>query len=736
MISKDKVYAKIKKTGNLPTLPKILLRLLEACDNEATPLTEIASIISKDPALSFRALQLVNSSYYGLQSTFTGIEQAVVYLGANSIKNIAVTTAIHQVFEKKRFDTVKKFNINTFWWHSLLSATLAKRLAKKTGFSSLDEAYLSGLLHDIGRLVLISTFPKEHESILLETEDVQNELWAETQLIGITHCEAGSWLIKNWKLNSLMADAIRYHHEPLDDIKEAFPLVKIVYVCNLLSDNTLNYERNYEAGEVLLGLGATDLTEIFEGATEEVVEIAANLDIRVTPPPPPRRRPKKSTEEIEESGDGLEKEVSAQVIAAQASEDDEKAQAALTAKIKSITLLTGFLESLVQAGDVEAIVAAFEHSVSILFDIEKVLFFLPDKDGVLLRGRTSAANNLNQLSHGLTLPVRRSSSLIVKAHLESSMNYLATDDEPENLADQQILSALKSSTVLFVPIIADKKPAGIILLGLPESIKALSPSDCKLVKVIAQQVGLCLYLERMKEKKAEEIEAERMAAVSMTAKKFAHEINNPLGIISNYLMTMKLKLTEENDIKEELGIIDEEIARISAMIDQMDMFSQAAFTLSELTDVNKVIDDIVQLTKASLFDGSGTVVSFHPDDSLPRIMTSRDAIKQIMINLLKNSSEAMEDGGRVEILTRVASAKKRGVPNGIEIVVSDSGPGLPDSIKANLYKPFVTTKEGGHPGLGLSIVYKAVNELGGAITCSSKQGKGTSFVIFFPQEKE
>lgn len=734
MISKDKVYAKIKKTGNLPTLPKILLRLLEACDNEATPLTEIASIISKDPALSFRALQLVNSSYYGLQSTFTGIEQAVVYLGANSIKNIAVTTAIHQVFEKKRFDTVKKFNINNFWWHSLLCATLAKRLAKKTGFSSLDEAYLSGLLHDIGRLVLISTFPKEHESILLDTEDVQNELWAETQLIGITHCEAGSWLIKNWKLNSLMADAIRYHHEPLDDIKEAFPLVKIVYVSNLLGDNSLNYERNCEAGEALLGLGPTDVTEIFEGATEEVVEIAANLDIKVQPPPP-RKRSKKSTEEAITSGDGGEKEVSAAAIAAQEFEDDEKAQALLTAKIKSITLLTGFLESLVQAGDIEAIVAAFEHCVSILFDIEKVLFFLPDKDGVLLSGRTSASNNLCQLSHGLTLPVQRSSSLIVKAHLESSMNYLTTDDEPENLADQQILSALKSSTVLFVPIVADKKPAGTILLGLPESIKALPQSDCKLVKVIAQQVGLCLYLERMKEKKAEEIEAERMAAVSMTAKKFAHEINNPLGIISNYLMTMKLKLTEENDLKEELGIIDEEIARISAMIDQMDMFSQAAFTLSELIDVNNVLDDIVQLTKSSLFEGSGIDISFNPDDSLPRIMTSRDAIKQIMINLLKNASEAMKDGGRVEILTRVAVRKKRGEPNGIEIVVSDSGPGLPDSIKANLFKPFVTTKEGGHSGLGLSIVYKAVNELGGAVSCSSKQGEGTSFVIFFPQEK-
>ena len=95
MISKENVYAKIKKSGNLPTLPEILVKLIEACDNDTTTLSEIASIISTDPVLSLRVLQLVNSSYYSLRSTFTGVEQAVVYLGANSIKNIAITTSIH-----------------------------------------------------------------------------------------------------------------------------------------------------------------------------------------------------------------------------------------------------------------------------------------------------------------------------------------------------------------------------------------------------------------------------------------------------------------------------------------------------------------------------------------------------------------------------------------------------------------------------------------------------------------
>ena len=733
MISKENVYAQIKKSGNLPTLPEILLKLLEACDNEATPLSAIASIISKDPALSFRVLQLVNSSFYGLRRTFTGVEQAVVYLGANSIKNIAVTTCIHQVFERKRFKTIKHFKISTFWWHSLMCATLARRIAKKTHYGNLDEAYLSGLLHDIGRLILVSTFPKEHESFLLDTEDVQNELWAEKQLIGITHCEAGAWLVHNWKLNSLLADAIRYHHEPLEQIQEAFPLVKILYVSNLLEENK-DPERNCEIGDLLLGLDHTDLRSIVDGATEEVLHIAEDLNIKVKPPPSTVGKKPQAAEQAT-GGSEIESRETREEISKPGEHEynDAAGQASLAARIKSIALLSGFLENLVQAGDSEAIIAVFEQSMSILFDIEKVLFFLPDKDGVLLKGRTSEASSLQHLSQGLALPVQRSSSLIIKAYLNCSLMYMTADSKQGNLADEQVLTAFRSTTVLFVPIIVHKDPAGVILLGLPESVRALSSSDCKLIQVIAQQVGLCLFLEDMQARKKQEIEAERMAAVSMTARKFAHEVNNPLGIITNYLATMRLKLSKESDIQEELGIIGEEIHRISSMINQMDMFSQTVSPRFELTDVNTVVEDIVHIIRAPLFASSGTVIRFLPDTGIPKILTSGDALKQVLINLLKNASEAMEDGGSVEVRTSMLlKNEQNSLADAIEIVVEDTGPGLPDSIMKNLYKPFVTTKKNGHSGLGLSIVQKTVNDLGGSISCTSRPSVGTSFSICLP----
>jgi signal transduction histidine kinase/HD-like signal output (HDOD) protein len=740
MISKENVYAKINKSGNLPTLPEILVKLIEVCDNDATTLSEITSIISTDPVLSFRVLQLVNSSYYSLRSIFTGVEQAVVYLGANSIKNIAITTSIHQVFEQKCFKAVKQFNIKTFWWNSLLCATLAKRIAQKVGFRSLDEAYLSGMLHDIGRMILISTFPKEHESFLFETDLVQNELLAEKQLIGVTHCEAGAWLVHDWKLNSLIADAIRYHHEPLEQIKEAFPLVQIVYVSNLLRENNHDHERNCEAAELLLDLDSTDLKNIIEGATEEVLQIAENMNIMVKPPSIVEKKWQKVAHQAGNYKDPIAEAMLDGMPPSSDPDFNEAAgQAALTARIKSIALLSEFLENLVQAGDSETIIAIFEQSMSILVGIEQVLFFLPDKDCVLIKGRTSASNGLQHLSQGLVLPVQQSSSLIVKAYLNSSLTYLTTENKQNNLADEQVLTAFRCTTVLIVPLVADKKPAGVILLGLPESVKTLSESDSKLIQMIVQQVGLFLFLKKMKARKAEEIEAERMAAASMTARKFAHEINNPLGIITNYLTTMSLKFSKDNEIREDLGIIGEEINRISSMVNQMDMFSQAAFTQFELTDVNAVIEDIIHIIKVSLFANSGTDVTFRPDAMLPQIITSRDALKQIIINLLKNASEAMDDGGSVEVRTGIffkdAHGSEGPQADGIEIVVEDTGPGLSESITKSLYKPFSTTKKDGHSGLGLSIVHKIVKDLGGAISCTSKPAEGTRFSIYLPLKK-
>ena len=450
MISKDNTFSLIEKSGNLPTLPAILIKLLAACDAEDTPMADIAALISKDPVLSCKVLQLVNSAYYGFRYSFSSLDQAVVYLGANTIKNLAVTMSVHQVFGRKNFDGLKQFNINVFWYHSLLCATLARRIAQKIGFANIDEAYLAGLLHDIGRLILISTFPAEHETILAKTKDRQNTLWAEKQLLGVTHGETGGWVMQKWRLNSMLADAIRYHHEPPEKIKEAFPLVRIIYTANLLCLKSDTSEQKYADADLLTGLDRSAIAEIVQGAEEEVEEIAFNLEIKVEKPSDSTdsSTPTGSTPQDDSQGTAAASQAGDTSAADTSDKQEEALQQALTARVKSVSLLSSFLENLAHAADTQEIIAACEQAMGMLFAIEKVLFFLPDSDGVLLKGQTSPDNSLHQASQGLTLTVQKSSSLIVKTYHDMSTTSLTVDAPAENLADQQILSIFASDSVL------------------------------------------------------------------------------------------------------------------------------------------------------------------------------------------------------------------------------------------------------------------------------------------------
>ena len=726
MISKDNTFSLIQKTGHLPTLPAILIKLLAACDAEDTPMADIAALISKDPVVSCKVLQLVNSSYYGFRSSFNNIEQAVVYLGANTIKNLAVTMSVHQVFGHESFARLKKFNINVFWYHSLMCATLARRIARKIGFANIDEAYLAGLLHDIGKLILVSTFPVEHETILAETKDRQNTLWAEKQLLGVTHSETGGWLVQKWRLNSMLADAILYHHEPAEKIKEAFPLVRIIYSANLLCRDDAG-EQKYADANLLTGLDSSAIDEIVEGAEEEVEEIADVLELKVQKPQESDVSPTDKSKTA--PGDA---QAGAVPVPDKFYKREENQQQALSARVKNISLLASFLENLAHSADTKEIIAACEQTMGMLFTIEKVLFFLPDNNNVLLTGQTSPVNTLHQASQGLTLTIQQNSSLIVQSYHDMAMNTLTADIPSDNLADRQILTVFQSNTILLVPLVADKNPAGVALLGLPEKGSSLTRADHKLIQVILHQVALCLQLERMKQQKTAELDAARMAAISMTARKVAHEINNPLGIISNYITSIKLKNLADGRMQNELTIIDEEIQRISSMIRQLDIFSQEAQFNFEITDVNATIEGILQLLNSVYCNGLEKAISFQPDTTLPLIFTSKDGIKQILINLIKNAAEAMPDGGSITIKTQQSVPEATNDKQGVEIVVTDTGPGLPDAVTKRIYTPFVTTKQNGHSGLGLSIVHKTVKDLDGTISYTSNPLIGTCFSIFLP----
>ena len=341
MDSKDQIYVSLQRSKNLPSLPQVLLKLIDTCDKDDIALSELSDIIIKDASISSRVLTLVNSSYFNLNSAFANIDQAVVYLGADTIKNIAVTASVQQVFSKLRKN--EHLSMSRFWWDSFSSAIYAKRIARQITYANVEEAYLAGLLHDLGELLLWMNFPEECAVIQNKVESSSAQCKAEEEQIGVNHCEAGAWLVKQWKLNSFIADTVLYHHASLELVKGAFPLVKIVYLaeqCCHVGEDSL--EAVYGVGSELFDLETEQIDEIREGVEEEIREVAESLGMKVKPP----------LEQTDEQ-------------ALKPTEHDLD----LLHHIENYSLQHGLLQNLVQAENRDSIFKAIEQALNILFEI-------------------------------------------------------------------------------------------------------------------------------------------------------------------------------------------------------------------------------------------------------------------------------------------------------------------------------------------------------------------------------
>lgn len=220
-----------KSLLTLPTLPTLAARLLELVDNPRASAGMLAQLIGQDQVLTARLLKMCNSAYYGLGREVTSIHQAIVLLGFDNVKEISLGVSVIHVFKATRGSDL--FDITAFWDHCAAVGIVSRRLARKFCPSLASEAFTAGLLHDIGKVVLLQYLAEEFGSVLQEARESGRELFAvEKERLGVHHGEVGAWLATRWKLPPNLVEAMRFHHEV-----EAAPgkkdLVTIVHLANI-----------------------------------------------------------------------------------------------------------------------------------------------------------------------------------------------------------------------------------------------------------------------------------------------------------------------------------------------------------------------------------------------------------------------------------------------------------------------------------------------------------------------
>jgi HD-like signal output (HDOD) protein len=263
---------------DLPTLPIVVTQLQKLIANPRSNMSQIAGVIARDQAIAGRVIRLVNSAFYGLRNRVVSIQQAIVVLGLNTVKNLVVGVSVVKTFGDS--DTPSLFDRERLWLHAFGCAYGAKLIAGRLRRDEPEDYFLAGLLHDTGILILDQFVHDRFVEVLRRAvSDGVPYLRAEEEVLGGTHQEVGEYVGARWKLPDGLLHAMRCHHHPVEseaDNAHTYDLAAVVHAADVVADNAGVHmgvhgecRRCDESVPAYLGLRPSALEEIAEQVREE-----------------------------------------------------------------------------------------------------------------------------------------------------------------------------------------------------------------------------------------------------------------------------------------------------------------------------------------------------------------------------------------------------------------------------------------------------------------------------------
>ncbi|MDI9246095.1 HDOD domain-containing protein [Marinobacter sp. CHS3-4] len=382
----------------LPSLPEVTLRALEACDQDENYRT-ISEIVSADTALVSRILALANSSLYGAATQIRSIDQALLRLGTHRFHTLILTAALRQILYELAADQWQQ--LRDFWRHSLTTAMTARALATLTRYPEPDQAFMLGMLHNVGELIALKTPPGDAQQYYF---DHQSEIAAR--------------LVSDWGLGPMAADAMLYQQAMPVDIRDAGHLVKLISLATRLAQADT---AGIAAAGTIFGLNEELTREINRRIDQEVEGVAKSMGI-----------PLSSDYDASASHEKLKQKVLRQAMANQALglvPLNDSTQKCLAATVTSLTLITGLPS----------------------------LYFGHSEDGLTLYSTS------NGEPPDMNVSVNSASSLMTEAFAKSAT--LVLGDRAPTVLDRQLMSLLHAPSLIALPVSGRDKCAGVFVVG-------------------------------------------------------------------------------------------------------------------------------------------------------------------------------------------------------------------------------------------------------------------------------
>jgi len=240
LLLSEKLKAVVGRIHNVPSMPTLYFSIMRALVSPNNTIEQIGQIVAQDPAMTAKVLQLVNSSFFNIARNIVSPGEAIQYLGVGRLRSLALSLHIFSCFDRQ---SIPRLSVERVWDHSLTTAVLAEKIVRAAhgDRDAQDAAYVAGMLHDIGKVLLAANLPQEYgRAIEIASETRIPMIAAERKVFGVSHAEVGAYLLGLWGLPVEIVEAVALHHDPLPTVTDHLSPLAAVHVASALENEAKN----------------------------------------------------------------------------------------------------------------------------------------------------------------------------------------------------------------------------------------------------------------------------------------------------------------------------------------------------------------------------------------------------------------------------------------------------------------------------------------------------------------
>ena len=685
----------------LPSPPQLLSKLLDICHDPDSSIEELADLIGTDAALTAKLIMAVNSSAFEIKQPVDNLSHAVALLGHELVKTMMLTSSMQQLFAGL-INTQKEFVCNT-WLESFYCAVIAKDFAHSLDYDYPQDAYLAGLLHHFGQIVFDTKFHDQYVEIMnlaTEAEVIRREI----QMFGLSHTELGASLIEQWpSLSPAIADAIRFHHEDDEQLQGGDVLCQILAESSEIARHLSRYGRpdsNWQSGLV----DEKELKLIYLHVQDKMAQVAVSFDIL---------HPK-----------------SGSLTQAHVSQDIERETIKLARRIRDASLVKVITCEEIDSANINTpknLLLKIAREMQLLFSISDVAMLFPDSKNPAYLG----LYEVDQVRAVSKFSIEDSKSQIIRSYTEKCNIWIEPEkarNEISPISDRQIIRRLNHEIALSLPLGHGDQVIGAVVIGANKDQK--KPLE-NLAKFISDylKINAELWIKNNQDMKQRAFEDNvKKEQEHKDVDKLIHEISNPLSVIANYIDIIQDNSKSSgagND--SEIRILKEEVQRIGNIVVN---FRDEKESSPATVLLNEELKMSVPLYVKSISNDKEVEIKWALDESDAEIEITRDALRQVILNLVKNAIEAQKRDAEIVVSSRhfvnIDGATFA------QFSIADRGRGIDPITRQLLFAPLASAKDGAIRGLGLSVTADIVARYNGQIKYMENEVGGSSFEILIP----